>query len=134
MNGRKVPGAGQAVLLRNDGHHDLLAINLEFARADEARGGSLLKQPSISTTYPVTLLAAASYDVRSVDLDEALNVRGRVSEWPQASWTTALPSRTIDPMELLANRSVGRSRALGLTAISLGFLMITLDATIVNVA
>jgi DHA2 family methylenomycin A resistance protein-like MFS transporter len=37
-------------------------------------------------------------------------------------------------MELLANRSVGRSRALGLTAISLGFLMITLDATIVNVA
>src|SRR3977135_1323924 len=37
-------------------------------------------------------------------------------------------------MELIANRSVGRSRALGLTAISLGFLMITLDATIVNVA
>ena len=37
-------------------------------------------------------------------------------------------------MELLANRSVGRSRALRLTAISLGFLMITLDATIVNVA
>src|SRR5438874_360913 len=37
-------------------------------------------------------------------------------------------------MELLADRSVGRSRALGLTAISLGFLMITLDATIVNVA
>src|SRR2546421_7930888 len=37
-------------------------------------------------------------------------------------------------MELLANRSVGRSRALGLTAISLGFLMITLDATIVSVA
>jgi DHA2 family methylenomycin A resistance protein-like MFS transporter len=37
-------------------------------------------------------------------------------------------------MELLANRAVGRSRALGLTAISLGFLMITLDATIVNVA
>jgi DHA2 family methylenomycin A resistance protein-like MFS transporter len=37
-------------------------------------------------------------------------------------------------MELLANRTVGRSRALGLTAISLGFLMITLDATIVNVA
>src|SRR5207237_5341714 len=34
----------------------------------------------------------------------------------------------------LSNRSVGRSRALGLTAISLGFLMITLDATIVNVA
>src|ERR1700749_4467433 len=33
-------------------------------------------------------------------------------------------------MKLLA----GRSRALGLTAISLGFLMITLDATIVNVA
>jgi DHA2 family methylenomycin A resistance protein-like MFS transporter len=37
-------------------------------------------------------------------------------------------------MELLANRTVGRSHALGLTAISLGFLMITLDATIVNVA
>jgi DHA2 family methylenomycin A resistance protein-like MFS transporter len=37
-------------------------------------------------------------------------------------------------MELLANPTVGRSRALGLTAISLGFLMITLDATIVNVA
>jgi DHA2 family methylenomycin A resistance protein-like MFS transporter len=37
-------------------------------------------------------------------------------------------------MDLLANHSVGRSRALGLTAISLGFLMITLDATIVNVA
>ena len=37
-------------------------------------------------------------------------------------------------MELLANRSVGRSQALGLTAISLGFLMIILDATIVNVA
>ena len=30
--------------------------------------------------------------------------------------------------------AVGRSRAAGLTAISLGFLMITLDATIVNVA
>jgi MFS transporter, DHA2 family, methylenomycin A resistance protein len=30
--------------------------------------------------------------------------------------------------------TAGRSRALGLTAISLGFLMITLDATIVNVA
>jgi DHA2 family methylenomycin A resistance protein-like MFS transporter len=37
-------------------------------------------------------------------------------------------------MELLANRTVGPSRALGLTAISLGFLMIALDATIVNVA
>src|SRR3954447_3485642 len=37
-------------------------------------------------------------------------------------------------MALLANRTLGRSRALGLTAISLGFLMITLDATIVNVA
>src|SRR3982074_3146637 len=37
-------------------------------------------------------------------------------------------------MVLLADRSVGRSRSLGLTAISLGFLMITLDATIVNVA
>jgi DHA2 family methylenomycin A resistance protein-like MFS transporter len=37
-------------------------------------------------------------------------------------------------MELLAKRTVARSRALGLTAISLGFLMITLDATIVNVA
>ena len=45
-----------------------------------------------------------------------------------------LPSRTIDPMKLLANGTVGRNRALGLTAISLGFLMITLDATIVNVA
>jgi hypothetical protein len=30
--------------------------------------------------------------------------------------------------------TAGRSRALGLTAISLGFLMITLDATLVNVA
>src|SRR3954452_2432946 len=37
-------------------------------------------------------------------------------------------------MRLHANRTAGRSRALGLTAISLGFLMITLDATIVNVA
>jgi MFS transporter, DHA2 family, methylenomycin A resistance protein len=37
-------------------------------------------------------------------------------------------------MGLLANRSVAPSRALGITAISLGFLMITLDATIVNVA
>src|SRR4051812_3880891 len=37
-------------------------------------------------------------------------------------------------MALLANRTVGRSEALGLVAISLGFLMITLDATIVNVA
>jgi MFS transporter, DHA2 family, methylenomycin A resistance protein len=37
-------------------------------------------------------------------------------------------------MTLVANRTVGRRRALGLTAISLGFLMITLDATIVNVA
>jgi len=53
-------GAGQAVLLRNGGHRDLLAVNLEFAGADEGPGGSLLKQPSISTTYPVTLLAAAS--------------------------------------------------------------------------
>src|SRR6476619_545844 len=65
MNGRKVPGAGQAVLLRSDGHRDLLAVNLEFARADEALVGSLLKQPSISTTYPVTLLAAASYRART---------------------------------------------------------------------
>jgi DHA2 family methylenomycin A resistance protein-like MFS transporter len=37
-------------------------------------------------------------------------------------------------MDLLANRAVAPSRAPGLTAISLGFLMITLDATIVNVA
>jgi MFS transporter, DHA2 family, methylenomycin A resistance protein len=37
-------------------------------------------------------------------------------------------------MESLANRTAARGRALGLTAISLGFLMITLDATIVNVA
>ncbi len=37
-------------------------------------------------------------------------------------------------MSLRPNRTIGRSRALGLTAISLGFLMITLDATIVNVA
>src|SRR6266576_7289735 len=37
-------------------------------------------------------------------------------------------------MSLHANRTIGRSRALGLTAISMGFLMITLDATIVNVA
>jgi hypothetical protein len=37
-------------------------------------------------------------------------------------------------MSVRADRSIGRSRALGLTAISLGFLMITLDATIVNVA
>jgi DHA2 family methylenomycin A resistance protein-like MFS transporter len=37
-------------------------------------------------------------------------------------------------MSLRANRTIGRSRALGLAAISLGFLMITLDATIVNVA
>jgi MFS transporter, DHA2 family, methylenomycin A resistance protein len=37
-------------------------------------------------------------------------------------------------MSLRANRAVGRRRLLGLTAISLGFLMITLDATIVNVA
>jgi MFS transporter, DHA2 family, methylenomycin A resistance protein len=44
------------------------------------------------------------------------------------------PRPTIDPMALLANRTVGASRALGLVAISLGFLMITLDATIVNVA
>lgn len=44
------------------------------------------------------------------------------------------PRPTIDTMALLANRTVGRSRALGLVAISLGFLMITLDATIVNVA
>jgi DHA2 family methylenomycin A resistance protein-like MFS transporter len=36
-------------------------------------------------------------------------------------------------MKLLADRSV-RSPTLGLTAICLGFLMITLDATIVNVA
>jgi DHA2 family methylenomycin A resistance protein-like MFS transporter len=37
-------------------------------------------------------------------------------------------------MRRRANRGIGRGRALGLTAISLGFLMITLDATIVNVA
>ncbi len=37
-------------------------------------------------------------------------------------------------MSRRANRSSERGRALGLTAISLGFLMITLDATIVNVA
>src|SRR5258705_6565602 len=37
-------------------------------------------------------------------------------------------------MALLANRTVRRNRALGLTGISLGFLLITLDATIVNVA
>jgi MFS transporter, DHA2 family, methylenomycin A resistance protein len=37
-------------------------------------------------------------------------------------------------MTSVANRTLGRSRALGLTAISLGFMMITLDATIVNVA
>src|SRR6201997_4086706 len=36
-------------------------------------------------------------------------------------------------MKLLGDR-IGRSPALGLTAICLGFLMITLDATIVNVA
>ena len=37
-------------------------------------------------------------------------------------------------MSLRANRTISRSRAIALTAISLGFLMITLDATIVNVA
>src|SRR3982074_3494608 len=37
-------------------------------------------------------------------------------------------------MESPANRTVGRRRTLRPTAISLGFLMITLDATIVNVA
>jgi DHA2 family methylenomycin A resistance protein-like MFS transporter len=37
-------------------------------------------------------------------------------------------------MKLLASHAVVRSPMLGLTAISLGFLMITLDATIVNVA
>jgi DHA2 family methylenomycin A resistance protein-like MFS transporter len=37
-------------------------------------------------------------------------------------------------MKLLAHPTVVRSPRLGLTAISLGFLMITLDATIVNVA
>jgi MFS transporter, DHA2 family, methylenomycin A resistance protein len=37
-------------------------------------------------------------------------------------------------MKLLAHPTVVRSPTLGLTAISLGFLMITLDATIVNVA
>jgi DHA2 family methylenomycin A resistance protein-like MFS transporter len=37
-------------------------------------------------------------------------------------------------MKLLADRSIVRSPTLGLVAISLGFLMITLDATIVNVA
>ena len=38
------------------------------------------------------------------------------------------------PVKLPAARTTARSPALGLTAISLGFLMITLDATIVNVA
>ncbi|HEY3958912.1 MAG TPA: hypothetical protein VGL68_00220, partial [Solirubrobacteraceae bacterium] len=38
------------------------------------------------------------------------------------------------PMMLLADRTIVRSPRLGLTAICLGFLMITLDATIVNVA
>jgi DHA2 family methylenomycin A resistance protein-like MFS transporter len=37
-------------------------------------------------------------------------------------------------MKLLADRTIARSPTLALTAISLGFLMITLDATIVNVA
>ena len=37
-------------------------------------------------------------------------------------------------MKLLADRTIVRSPTLGLTAICLGFLMITLDATIVNVA
>src|ERR1700742_4853727 len=37
-------------------------------------------------------------------------------------------------MDLPADRAVARSPTLGLTAICLGFLMITLDATIVNVA
>ena len=37
-------------------------------------------------------------------------------------------------VKLLANRTIARSPTLGLAAISLGFLMITLDATIVNVA
>ena len=37
-------------------------------------------------------------------------------------------------MKSLAGRTIVRSPTLGLTAISLGFLMITLDATIVNVA
>jgi DHA2 family methylenomycin A resistance protein-like MFS transporter len=37
-------------------------------------------------------------------------------------------------MKLLADRTIVRSPTVGLTAISLGFLMITLDATIVNVA
>ncbi len=37
-------------------------------------------------------------------------------------------------MSLRADRTIEPSRALGLTGISLGFLMITLDATIVNVA
>jgi hypothetical protein len=37
-------------------------------------------------------------------------------------------------MTPFTNRTVARSPALGLAAISLGFLMITLDATIVNVA
>jgi MFS family permease len=38
------------------------------------------------------------------------------------------------PMNVLAHRTVVRSPALGLTTICLGFLMITVDATIVNVA
>jgi MFS transporter, DHA2 family, methylenomycin A resistance protein len=37
-------------------------------------------------------------------------------------------------MKSLAHPTVARNPTLGLTAISLGFLMITLDATIVNVA
>src|SRR3954452_14441935 len=37
-------------------------------------------------------------------------------------------------MTLMSAGARGRSRALGLTGICLGFLMITLDATIVNVA
>src|ERR1700741_370397 len=37
-------------------------------------------------------------------------------------------------MKLIADRAVAPGPALGLTAISLGFLMITLDSTIVNIA
>src|SRR6266446_3913265 len=37
-------------------------------------------------------------------------------------------------MKVIADRTIARNPTLGLTAISLGFLMITLDATIVNVA
>jgi hypothetical protein len=38
------------------------------------------------------------------------------------------------PVKLFADRTIARSPTLGLTAISLGFLMITSDATIADVA